>query len=325
MSGTLATALRLGALLLVLVGLSLLRGSTSSAQTPTVLGIDVAPGSNTAGLVDTVDTCVEVAVGDRFPIDIYVADVESLRAWELRFAFDSDVVQIVDYDYNLFLGGVFSSLFEVEKPDRYFLAAAEPRTPDSGSGVLARLTLEAVGSGVSPAEIVMEPGYLAPRLSNVDNVQGNDLFAGPVSQAKVAVAEPCRAEIPTSTSPPAPGATPNPTSDGTPHSDKTPAAVLAIVTRDGVSVRLPGAAISLTDSPPVLSEEDSPPEGEEDTGSSAEEGDDGRASGSRRITIDDGSSGGLSAIELALIIAAGSILATGSITTALILRTRGGR
>src|SRR3990172_10057039 len=88
-------------------------------------------------------------------------------------------------------------------------------------------------------------------------------------------------------------------------------------TRGGISRRLPGAAISLTDSPPVLSEEDSPPEAPEDADSSAEEGDDGRASGGRRITVDDGSSGGLSAIELALIIAAGSILAAGSITMAL--------
>ena len=159
------------------------------------LGVDVDPANNTASSLAGVQGCVEVAVGDQFPVDIFARDVQKLAAWEVRFAFDHQVVQIINHQYAMFLlstapqGSIFPSLFERETDDRYFLAAAEfGGTPDTGSGVLARITMQAVAPGRSPAHIVAEPGYMAPYLTTS---AGAGLFSGPVVGGEIAVGQPC--------------------------------------------------------------------------------------------------------------------------------------
>ena len=173
----------------------LLDPNSASAEGPTSLGLDLASDGNTGTFVGDVQNCLNVDLGDFFPLDVFVKNAHSVRAWELRFAFDNQLLRIVDHDFEHFLlstapsGSIFPSLFEVERSNRYFLAAAEFRgTPDSGSGVLVRLTMEAIAPGRSPVIVVTEPSFLAPRLTDAN---GDAPFEGPVSQGEVAVGEPC--------------------------------------------------------------------------------------------------------------------------------------
>lgn len=331
MSGALATALRAGLLLLMVVGLSLLQGIASAAQTQTVLGIDVVPGSNTAGLVNTIDTCVEVDVGEQFPIDIYITGADQLRAWEMRIALDHTIAQVKSADFNQFLlttppGGSISSLFDVEKADRYFLAAAESRTPDSGAGVLARLTLEAVGPGISPLSIVTTPSYFLPHLTDV---QGDNPFSGPASHAAVAVSTPCASGA----AKPTPTPTPGPDANATPVPTDGSALVTLVIPGEG------GRATILPAAPTVLSDSARPTSGEgndagQGPGNSAEQGEgdpstdageDGGGRSGLSVSPGDGSSDGFPMWILAPIIAAAAVLGAGGIAMALILRTRGER
>lgn len=168
------------------------------AQSSTYLGLDLVSDGNSAAFLDSVQDCVEVQVGDLLPLDIFIGDAHELQAFELRFAFDPELLRMAGHDFEQFLittaprGSVFPTLFEMEKPGRYFLAAAEFRgTPDSGSGVLARLTMEVLAPGRSPVAIVTDPSFLSPHLTDADNPKGEDLFQGPVSDGEVAVGEPC--------------------------------------------------------------------------------------------------------------------------------------
>ncbi|MBI2914196.1 MAG: hypothetical protein HYY03_09805 [Chloroflexi bacterium] len=187
----------------------MLRPAAGRAQGATTLGVDVVADTNSAASLGTPQSCLEVSVGDSFPVDIYITNAQGLRAWELRFGFDHNVLQIVDQDYSKFLlstdpkGSIFPSLFVGETADRYFLAAHEFRgTPDTGSGVLARLTMQAVAHGKSPVKIVIDPSYFRPRLTDAN---GEAAFSGPVSQGEVAVGQTCSGAPP-------PNATSGPTS-----------------------------------------------------------------------------------------------------------------
>lgn len=218
--------LRASLLLLLVLVAGMVQRQHSAAQAPTTLGVDPQTTGNTGTSIASVEDCTAVDIGDTFEVDIYITDVEELRAWELRFAFDHQVVQIVNNDFGLFLlsttpsGSIFPSLFVEEKPDRYFLGASEYNgTPDSGSGVLARLTMQALAPGRSPALIVSEPSYFRPLLTDSN---GANTFNGTIHQAEIAVGEPCSQPAPTppSASPtPPPSETPLP---GTPVPTPSP-------------------------------------------------------------------------------------------------------
>ncbi len=201
-------------------------GQLADAQAAApALGVDVVTSGNTANSLSDVEGCAAVNVGDRFTVDIFARDVQRLEAWELRFAYDHRVVEVVDHDYGMFLlstapgGSIFPSLFDTETPDRYFLAAAEfSGTADSGSGVLARITLHAVAHGMSPAQVVVDPGYFAPNLTTSAGVRS---FSGLVAEGEIAVGQPCPGTSPTWVSAgdpsPAPGSSLPPNSSPDPQ------------------------------------------------------------------------------------------------------------
>ena len=195
-----------------------------------MLGIDVKPNSNSPASVGNLETCASYDEGDQFEIDVIVNNVESLRSWELRLDYDADVVTLLSADYNHFLvstppgGQVFPSLFDQESKGRYFLAASEFRAaPDSGSGILARITLEAAGNGTSPIRIVDNPKLLGPRLSQPSGDaigdSNNDLiWDDSVIDAEIRVGSSCSgAPVVTPIPSPKPGTpTPRPAGSGTP-------------------------------------------------------------------------------------------------------------
>jgi hypothetical protein len=217
----------------VLVIGSIAPSGESRAQTATVIGVDADPTGNTATSLDVVQSCVSVATGDTFEVDIFVMDVVDLLAWEAYFVYDNTVVSIVDHDVKMFqAANTGSNVVDVSEnlPDldgRYRLSGADigdPPSPDSGSGVLASLTLTAIRSGVSPARLATADvtgdgtADLGPFLRDVRgdpilDVDGDGIFDGQVFDAEIAVDTACPPDMATLTPGPT-SVSPSPTPTG---------------------------------------------------------------------------------------------------------------
>jgi hypothetical protein len=208
-----ARDLMLAALLVALPAVLIALGTeTGHSQEPdTRLAIDADPSGNSADSLDTRDTCISVSNGDSFDVDITITDVKDLIAWEASFVYDPSVVKVADRDVELFQAADGdSTVFDLSQstPDSdgtYGLGAVDttdPLAPDSGSGVLARITLEAAGPGTSSLslpKIDLNDDTVVDRGPNLRDVDGNPigdedddgLFDGPASDAEVVVDGPC--------------------------------------------------------------------------------------------------------------------------------------
>ena len=211
--------------LVLLALLAIAHETPARAETGMTLGLDTQPESNSVASIGPVQTCAGVEVGQEFPVDVYVTGVTNLKAFELRVNFDSRVLSLQNADYGRFLlstppeGSIFPSLFEAETQDTYFLAASEFRgTPDTGSGVLARLTFKAIGQGKSQVSIPADATYGA-RLTDAagrptGDLNGDSIWDEPVSNGQVAVGQPCSGSPPVATPrPPGGDASPPPSPD----------------------------------------------------------------------------------------------------------------
>ncbi len=133
------------------------------------MGVDLDASGNTPTThVTNPNTCRTVTVGQIFDIDIYVTDVVDLWAWQLYLSYDEDVLQVNSHTvFGMFqesVGPFFSGVFDTSNslptiPDLYRLGAADQDVTagsgDDGSGILARVTFEALQNGGS--EISIEP------------------------------------------------------------------------------------------------------------------------------------------------------------------------
>jgi hypothetical protein len=202
----------------------MLGGAETIAQGTVTLGVDVDPTGNTATSLGTIEPCTSVGINDSFDIDIFITNVIDLLGWEAYFVYDPSVINVIGRNAQMFqAANAGSEVFDASEalPDadgQYRLAAVdigEPPAPDSGSGVLARLTLQAVGAGASPAALALldingdgKPD-LGPSLTDVQgdhigDVNDDALFDGPISSARIAVDTAC----PEATLTPAATATP---------------------------------------------------------------------------------------------------------------------
>lgn len=178
------------------------------AQEPTSIGIDVNPEGSSATLLGPREVCLEVHSGDTFLVDVTVQNISQLSAWETYLTFDPAVVSVADRDVQLLLastpnGNVFDLSESVPDDDgRYRIGGAsisDPPESVDGSGVLARLTLEAQSSGstdLSVGAFQTDAGEVGPTLTDVDGNQIGDedddgLFDSPALDARVAVDESC--------------------------------------------------------------------------------------------------------------------------------------
>jgi hypothetical protein len=197
----------------------------TTGQEPLALGIDANVEGNGPLTLGTIDREVSVCRGDEFDVDIYIQNVDELLAWEAYVGFDPAVLKVTGRDVKMFLAGnpgssVLDVSGHVPEPGLYPVAAADtsdPPTPDSGSGVLARLTMKAVDSGTSDIELVVrdldDDGHpdQGPLLRNVDgdvlgDTNGDTIFDGTIESAQVTVDSACGN--------PSSDTTPNASSDG---------------------------------------------------------------------------------------------------------------
>ncbi len=194
--------------------LLLLAAAQSASGQGTRLAVDVDTEANGPSQLGPLTPCLAVASGDDFEVDIIVADVQELLAWEIYFEYDPAILEVTQNNVRMFQeANPGSSVYDVSEvlPDSdglYRLAAADtadPASPDSGSGVLARLTLRAIGPGISSASLTSRDLNgdgkmdLGPFLRNADaqaigDEDGDTFFDGPISNARVAVDTPCGAD-----------------------------------------------------------------------------------------------------------------------------------
>jgi hypothetical protein len=202
------------------------------AQEPASLAVDTDPAGNTPTSVGTVQRCLSVSVGESFQIDIAAMDVVDLLAWEVHLIYDPSVLTLESRDVQMFLAAnTGSNVFDASdappgREGRYRVAAADiadPPAPDSGAGVLARLSFKALAPGVSSAAIprldtdgngTVDFGPILTDAAGhrIGDDDGDSYFDGLAADAWVAVGSPCPDQPPTVfPTPPRALSTPSPT------------------------------------------------------------------------------------------------------------------
>ncbi len=183
----------------------------SHAQAPTSLSVDVVPAGNTATSAGSVQACASAQNGDSFIVDIVISNVQDLLAAELAVTYNPDVLEVTGRDVEQFqAASAGSQVLDLSDkvPDddgRYEIQSvdtADPLAPDSGSGILASVTLRAKAEGVSGISIAPvdldgngtpDRGILLRNASGnpIGDTNGDTLFDGPANDAQVRVGEPC--------------------------------------------------------------------------------------------------------------------------------------
>lgn len=173
-------------------------GRESSAQTDPVVSVDtISDAANTATSIGTIDPCLSTSTGASIPVDIVIQDISSISGLEADLLYDPAVLSVtaVSYDYLLSSAGVLvldmGDLTPDTDGDFKLGAVTFPLASASGSGVLARLTIEAVGSGTSPLDlqdVKLSDGNAQPVAPSDSSTQ---IYLGPVHDGWISVDEPC--------------------------------------------------------------------------------------------------------------------------------------
>jgi hypothetical protein len=184
-------------------------------------GIDADVSGNSATSLGNIDPCLSVTSGQTFDLDFFVADVSDLTGWQAMLQYDWSVLTVLEIDSNLFLAAnAGSNLFELTPdtlPDRDGLFGVVVvdmgQAPgEDGSGVVVRLTLQAVGSGATSLTL-SEVLFMDSNAEPIGDIDGDDYFDGLISEAQIWVDEACPSEplptlIPVAPITATPGATP---------------------------------------------------------------------------------------------------------------------
>lgn len=198
----------LTAIALVMGGFLALSGG-AGAQAETSIGVDVGvDDDNGPTSIGSIESCLRVSNGDTFSVDLFVSDAEDLLAWESYVAYDSSVLQVVDRDVQMFQAAddgsaVFNTSEAVPGNDDglFRVGGADIREPpvgDSGSGVLARLTLKAISEGSTTLNAgltdrngdgTMDHGTTLTDIDggHIGDINGDGLFDGEVTAPEVFV------------------------------------------------------------------------------------------------------------------------------------------
>jgi hypothetical protein len=175
------------------------------------VAVDTVPTGNEATSVGEVDECASAAVGETFQVDVIVKDVKDLLAFEMPVSFDPKVLKITDRNVKLFLAGnsgsqVLDASAQTPNNTGIYMASAvdsaDPAAPDSGDGILVRLTFNAIAAGTSP--IGLDPVSISGTgaadrgilLKNKDNAiigdtSGDTFFDGPHHRGEIRVGSDC--------------------------------------------------------------------------------------------------------------------------------------
>ena len=174
------------------------------------VALDAIPAGNAADAPGDIDKCASAEAGDVFDVDVIVENMTDLLAFNVPVTFDPEVLEVTGRDVKLFLQStagsqVLDSSGQTPNSTGVYqtgaVDTADPLSPDSGSGVVARVEFTAVGEGVS--ELTMEKDDVnqdgtfdtGVLLRNVDALIGDEdgdtLYDGPQDGAEIRVGEAC--------------------------------------------------------------------------------------------------------------------------------------
>lgn len=215
-----------GAVLAFAASIAAVIAGVSSASSFLIVGIDVEVSDNSPRSLIDFDDCVSISQGETVEIDVAVSqpgipDDRGLAGYQFRLFYDSTILRVIGDDGEQLLdqapGSNVIPLTD-PKPDAdgaylstgvdFGAAGIEPDgTSETGAGVVARVTLEAHGTGTSG--LVLQDVLLKD-----DSAQNIEIDS--IQTARVHVGEPCPglADTPSPTPKPAATFTPSPTSVG---------------------------------------------------------------------------------------------------------------
>ncbi len=159
--------------------------------------------ANTATSVGTIDGCRTLTSGETAVLDLVIQDVSGLSGFQVDLAYDPAILRVItltalmEVDYDFLLASTGPSVIDLgdSLPDDgsgvFRLGAAQfPAGAASGSGVLARLRVEAIGSGLASIDLTN------PKLSDstgtpIQPSDASNVYAGPTNSAAIAVDGSC--------------------------------------------------------------------------------------------------------------------------------------
>ncbi|MEX0682424.1 MAG: cohesin domain-containing protein [Dehalococcoidia bacterium] len=197
--------------------LSTIPHGDASAQSGPALRIDPDPTGNRRDSPGELNECRAVGVGEEFKVDLIIEDAEALVAFQIPIDFNGALLKITDREIQtMFLAAnegsnVIDLSSRLPSPPPYTVSGVEigdPGTADSGSGVLARLTLRAESAGTATLEFARrdfnaDGGFdLGPYLKNEDaeaigDEDDDTYFDGEMSGARIEIGGECPDEVAT--------------------------------------------------------------------------------------------------------------------------------
>ena len=167
---TLASAVFIGGLAFIALFLTGSGPFSAHANPGTHVGLDITTADNTAtSLGTTIDACLQVNNDDVFDVDLYATEVIDLRTFEAYITYTKTLLNVTGNDVSYLLASQPGSNvvdlsdpasdLEPDSDGLYFTSAYDLGAADSGSGVLARLTLQADSSqtGISDLDFFFTP------------------------------------------------------------------------------------------------------------------------------------------------------------------------
>jgi hypothetical protein len=217
-------------------------GSAQASAVVTV-GIDADPTgtpANTATTLGSIESCRSVTNGATFTVDFWVKDITSpgIEGFQGDLGYDQARLNVTAYNVSLMLAANSGSQVQdftrtgIGDPDHlpdadgkftpvaYDFGTA-PGHSETGSGVLARITLHAVANGTSPLTLT-KVKLSDPSGNAIGDTNGDFIFDGPIFNAEIRIGEPCPTATATPTVTPTSTATATATATATVTPTRTP-------------------------------------------------------------------------------------------------------
>ena len=166
-----------------------------SAVRGTALAVDTNVDGNTKSSLGDLQRCREVSVGSSLAVDVTVRDIPSspdvarsgMMAFEFVLLYDPEVLRVTSVDTKLLIdNNPRSDLVDLtpeisQTPGRYTVAVADfgSGSNEAGSGPIARVSFEVVGSGTS--RLVLGDAKVAASADHVHqlaDVEGGEIRVG---------------------------------------------------------------------------------------------------------------------------------------------------
>jgi len=184
-----------------------------AVQEKTIIGVDADISGNTATSLDSINSCISVTSGQTFDVDLFARDINILSAQGVSLDYDPSLVEVSKINSQMFLASKSGSSLLTDSTEinntkgHSFVGAVDTNTVvnqsvESGSGVLARITLRALKPGVAilnitPTDVnkdsVVDYGSAFSNAGGYAIIDTNKdgIFDGQASNSIIAIGQPC--------------------------------------------------------------------------------------------------------------------------------------